>query len=50
MERKTRDFATKAEAEAFVEGVEFVNDGALTVTGIKEEDDRFVVVMEDEDE
>lgn len=50
-----RNFATRAEAEAFVEGIEYVNDSSIESTAIREGDSTlkpfqgFDVVIEDMD-
>jgi hypothetical protein len=49
-----KEFATEAEAKAFVEGIEYVNDSALTVVGIETRTNRgsksrFVVCIQDAD-
>lgn len=36
MARKTFEFCSEAEAKAFVQGVEYVNDSAVEVKGIKQ--------------
>jgi hypothetical protein len=40
-----KEFKTEAEAKAFVEGVEYVNDSAITARAVG-----CVVVMEDDDQ
>lgn len=50
--RRFQAFATEAQARAFVEGVEFVNDSALEVIDVEHRPQNatpWVVVMEDED-
>jgi hypothetical protein len=42
-------FATKPEANAFVEGVEYVNDSALEVLGVLKRGKGWVVRIADED-
>jgi len=42
-------FATKAEANAFVRGVEYVNDSALEVLGVLKRGKGWVVRIADED-
>ena len=50
MGRVQRKFATPDAAEAFVEGIEYANDSAITIDGIEElPDGRFAVVFDDED-
>jgi hypothetical protein len=44
-----REFNSKKEAEAFVAGVQYVNDSAITVMGIIKRDNVHVVFMYDED-
>ena len=50
---RMREFATRSEAEAFIEGVEFVNDAAISILGIREIvvncGGGFVVEIHDED-
>jgi len=49
--KRTEEFETKAEANAFSQGVQFVNDSAITVERIyqRRADKKWVVVMEDTD-
>jgi hypothetical protein len=49
MAKVRKSFATCAEAEAFKEGVEYVNDSYCEVLGIEEGDGGFVVVLDDRD-
>lgn len=49
--KTTRAFETQAEAEAFVEGLQFVNDSAISWTGPQQEDNEgsWWVYIEDTD-
>jgi hypothetical protein len=42
-------FPTRAEALAFVEGVEWVNDSAVKVLSVNQDGEEWVVLLEDQD-
>lgn len=44
-----RAFSTEAEAHAFIEGVNYVNDSAITVLGIVYHSGDWIVQLEDAD-
>lgn len=45
-----RPFKTEAEARAFIEGAEYVNDSSLTIIGPTEKDGQWVVTVLEEGE
>lgn len=47
--RVEKRFGTQAEANAFREGVEYVNDSYVKVVGVEPDGDGFKVVLEDQD-
>lgn len=49
--QRVRGFETKKEAEAFVAGVEFVNDSSIEVQGdpVEDKDGEWIVTMIDSD-
>jgi len=42
-------FGTKKEAEAFKQGVEYANDSALAVLGVKKTKNGWAVILQDKD-
>jgi len=49
----TKRFKTKAEAEAFLEGVAYVNDSSISLRGVKYESHKegdYAAQLEDQDE
>ena len=49
MPQRERSFKTKPEADAFVEGIEYVNDSSLTALPPEERDGQWVVKLLEED-
>ena len=45
-----RAFGTKAEAEAFLDGVEYVNDSSIERLRVERDGDEYVAVVWDDDE
>jgi hypothetical protein len=46
MSLRVREFETEAEAEAFLSGVEFVNDGAIEEAHVNEADPKTVMIWD----
>jgi hypothetical protein len=49
MKKDAAEFDTKKEASAFIKGVEYVNDSALEVVGLRVHNGKWIVEVTDED-